>query len=121
MGRLFVYSTIAGLAAFVVLFFLVIERGGGSSAAVMPVSVHDLSVAPQAHADERVETTGVLRRVQEPEEHFLVTEDGLGVLVRGYPASALRALAGHTVTVSGRFGYDATEGTYIEAETVTLR
>ncbi len=87
----------------------------------MPVSVHDLSFAPEAYAHERVETTGVLRRVREPEEHFLVTEEGLGVLVRGYPASALRTLAGRTVTVSGRFGYDATDGTYIEAETITRR
>jgi hypothetical protein len=120
MGRLLIYLCILVLAVFVLAAAFLLRTGGeSSSSAAMPISVHDLSVAPEAHAAERIVTTGVLRFLHEPDDHFVVTADGLGVIVRGYDEAALRPLAGETVTVTGRFGYDAETGTYIDAESVT--
>ena len=119
MGRFLIYLCILVLAVFVLAAAFLLQAGGGTSSAAMPVSVHDLSVAPQAHAAERIVTTGVLRFVHEPNDHFLVTADGLGVVIRGYDEAALRALEGQEVTVTGRFGYDPDTGTYIDAESVT--
>ncbi len=119
MGRLIVYSLILILAVFLLTTVFVLKRGGDPSAAVMQVSVHDLSMARRAHAQELVTTRGVLRLVQEPAEHFLVTADGLGILVRGYDIRELRKLVEQEVTVTDRFGFDAVDGTYIEADSVT--
>jgi len=119
MGRFLIYLCILLLAVFVLAAAFLLRTGGESSSAAMPVSVHDLSVAPQAHAEERVVTIGVLRLSHEPNDHFLVTEEGLGVIVRSYNAAALRALDGQRVTVTGRFGFDGETGTYIDAERVT--
>ena len=116
MGRFLVYLSITALALFVLAAVFLFQTGGGSSSAATSVSVHDLSVAPEDHAEERVATTGVLRFLHEPDDHFVVTADGLGVIVRGYAEEALRALDGQTVT--GRFGFDAETGTYIDAESV---
>ena len=119
MGRTLIYLSILVLAVFVLAAAFLLQTGGQSSSAAMPVSVHDLSVAPQAHDDERVVATGVLRLIHEPNDHFLVTEVGLGVIVRGYDEEVLRTLDGQTVTVTGRFGFSAETGTYIDAESVT--
>ena len=119
MGRFLIYLCILVLAVFVLAAAFLLQTGGESSSAAMPVSVHDLSVAPQAHDDERVVATGVLRLLHEPDDHFVVTADGLGVIVRGYDEAVLRALDGQTVTVTGRFGFDEETGTYIDAESVT--
>ena len=119
MGRLIMYSLILILAVFLLTTVFVLERGGDPSEAVMQVSVHDLSVAAPAHAQELVTTRGVLRLVQEPTEHFLITADGLGILVRGYDIRELRKLVEQKVTVTGRFGFDAVDGSYIEADSVT--
>jgi hypothetical protein len=43
------------------------------------------------------------------------------LIPEGYDALALRPLDGRPVTVTGRFGFDGVEGTYIEAESVALR
>ncbi len=119
MGRLIVYSLILVLAVFLLTTVFVLERGGDPSAAVVQVSVHDLSVAPQAHTQELVTTRGVLRLIQEPTEHFLITADGLGITVRGYDIRELRKVVEQEVTVTGRFGFDAVNGTYIEADSIT--
>ena len=121
MGRTLLYACILVLAVFVLAAAFLLQTGGESlsSPAAVKVSVHDLSVAPQAHAAERIVTTGILRLVHEPNDHFLVTADGLGVIVRGHDAAILRALDGKAVTVTGRFGYDPDTGTYIDAESVT--
>ena len=120
MGRTLIYLSILVLAVFVLAAAFLLQTGGESlsSPAAVPVSVHDLSVSPEAHDDERVVTTGVLLLVHEPDDHFLVTADGLGVIVRGYDEAALRALDGQAVTVTGRFGFDEKTGTYIDAESV---
>ncbi|MDO8615241.1 MAG: hypothetical protein Q7T33_05830 [Dehalococcoidia bacterium] len=109
MGRTLIYLSILVLAVFVLAAAFLLQTGDESlsSPAAAPVSVHDLSVAPQAHTAERIVTTGVLRLIHEPDDHFLVTADGLGVIVRGHDEAVLRALDGQTVTVTGRFGYDA--------------
>jgi len=121
MGRALIYLSILVLAVFVLAAAFLLQTGDESlsSPAAVPVSVHDLSVAPQAHAAERVVTTGVLRLIHEPDDHFLVTADGLGVIVRGHDEAVLRALDGQAVTVTGRFGFDEKTGTYIDAESVT--
>ncbi len=119
MGRLLMYTTLAALATVVLAAAFLLQRGGGSTQAAAEISVHDLSTDFQTHAGQRVSTEGVLRRIQEPEEHFLVTADGLGVVVRGYSADVLRALDGKTVAVVGRFAFDPPNGIYIQAETVT--
>jgi hypothetical protein len=119
MGRFLIYLCILVLAVFVLAAAFLLQTGGESSSAAMPVSVHDLSVAPQAHDDERVVATGVLRLIHEPGDHFVVTADGLAVIVRGYDAAVLQALDGQRVTVTGRFGFDGETGTYIDAERVT--
>ena len=119
MGRLLIYLCILVLAVFVLSVAFLLQDGGGTSSAAMPVSVHDLSVAPQAHAEERVATTGVLRFLHEPDDHFVVTADGLAIIILGYDEAALRALGGQTVTVTGRFGFNRETVTYIDAESVT--
>ena len=118
MGRFLMYACLLVLAVFVLSAAFLLQSGGGTSSATMPVSVHDLSVAPQDHDDERVSTTGVLRFLHEPDDHFAVTADGLAIVLRGYAEEALRAMAGQEVTVTGRFGFDE-DGTYIDAESVT--
>ena len=117
MGRFLVYACILVLAVFVLAAAFLLQASGKSSSGAMPISVHDLSVAPQAHAEERVATTGVLRFLHEPDDHFVVTADGLGVIVR-FDEATLRPLDGLTVRVTGRFGYDADTGTYIDAQSV---
>ena len=119
MGRFLVYACILVLAVFVLAAAFLLQTGGKSSSGAMPVSVHDLSVAPQAHADERVATTGVLRFLHEPDDHFVVTADGLAIIILGYDEAALRALDGQTVTVTGRFGFNRETVPYIDAESVT--
>jgi len=113
------YTILAALAVFVLAAAFLVQHGGGGIAAATEVSVHDLSVGYQAYASQRVSTEGVLRRIQEPEEHFVVTADGLAIVLRGYSPEALRALDGRTVAVVGRFGFDQPSGVYIEAENVT--
>ncbi len=119
MGRFLIYLCILILAVFVLAAAFLLQAGSEPSSGAMPVSVHDLSVAPQAHAEESVATTGVLRLLHEPDDHFVVTADGFGVIVRGYDEEALRALDGQAVTVAGRFGFDEASGTFIEADSVT--
>jgi len=119
MGRFLMYACLLVLAVFVLSAAFLLQSGGGTSSAAPTVSVHDLSTAPEEHDDERVSTTGVLRFLHEPNDHFVVTAEGLGVIVRGYDEAALRALDGQSVTVTGRFGFDDKNGTYIDAESVS--
>jgi hypothetical protein len=119
MGRTALYAVIVVLTVFVLSAAFILKSGGGSSQAALSVSVHDLSTAPDAHSGERVTTTGVLRLALEPREQYLVTADGLGVLILGYDEDALRELDGRTVTVIGRFGHNERDGVYIEADSVT--
>jgi hypothetical protein len=119
MGRVFVYLLILVLTVFLLSSALIFRNGGDPSEEVMQVSIHDLSTAPQAHAETRVETTGVLRLTEEPAPHFLVTAQGLGIVVRDYDEGELRALDGRIVTVIGRFGFDEAAGTFIETDSVT--
>ena len=117
MGRVLLYVVIAVLALFVLAAAFVLETGGGSTEAATEVSVHDLSVAPQAYAGERVSTEGVLR-FEEREEQFVVSAGGLGIVVLGISVEKLRRLDSQTVAVTGRFGFDEAMGAYIEADVV---
>jgi hypothetical protein len=118
MTRSILYAAIVLLALFVLSAAFLLERGSSSQAAVS-VSVHDLSTAPQAHDGDRVTTSGVLRLALEPEEEFLLTADGLGILIVGYDEALLRPLDGRGATIVGRFGFTERDGVYIQAESVT--
>ncbi|HEU4760096.1 MAG TPA: hypothetical protein VFT91_08975 [Dehalococcoidia bacterium] len=120
MGRTLLYLAIVALAAFVLAAVFVLDTGGGALETAHGVSVHDLSVEAEVHDGERVTAEGVLRRFTDPEEEFVLTESGLGVVVRGFNVQALRRLDGQKVTVTGRFGFDSKNGTYIKADSVTL-
>jgi len=117
MGRALLYTLLLALALFVLGATYVLD-GGASSGAATAVSVHDLSVSPEDYNGRQVSTEGTMRRLDEPEEHFVVVADGLAVVVRGYPARDLRRLDEQAVAVTGRFGFDE-DGTFIEAVTVT--
>jgi hypothetical protein len=119
MARAFVYGAIVLLALFVLAAALVVEKGGGSSQAALAVSVHDLSAAPDAHDGDLVTTSGTLRFALEPEAQLLLTEDGLGIVVRGYDEIAMRALDGLQATVTGRFGIDERDGVYITPDSIS--
>jgi len=118
MGRLLLYACILVLAVFVLAAAFLLQAGGGTSSAAPTVSVHDLSVAPGEHDDARVTTSGVLRFLHEPEDHFVISADGLAIVLRGYDEGALRALDGKPVTVTGRFGVDEDDLIFIDAESV---
>jgi len=117
MGRAFLYAFLLALALFVLGATYVLD-GGASSGAATAVSVHDLSVSPEDYNGRQVRTEGTMRRLDEPEEHFVVAADGLAVVVRDYPARDLRRFDEQPVAVTGRFGFDE-DGTFIEAVTVT--
>ena len=98
---------------------MVLRHGGGSSEAVTQVSLHDLASATERYLGERVTTVGLLRRLQEPEEHFVVEEEELRVAIIGYDREALLELEGQTVTVTGRFDFKEGTGRLIQADSVT--
>lgn len=118
MGRVLMYLTIGALAAFLLFSWLFLYEGGAGTAAA-DVSVHDLSFSPTVYAGHLVKTQGVLR-FEEAEQRYMLTADGLAVVVRGYSAVQLEGLVGRSVEVSGKVGFDNPEiGLYIDADAVT--
>ena len=118
MGRVLMYTVLAALTTFVLGAAFLLQHGGGAIEAAAAVSVHDLSVDYQLHVHQRVSTEGVLRRIEEPKEHFVITADGLGIVIRRYDLRELRRLEGRTVRVNGRAGFDEATGVFIDAESV---
>ena len=119
-ARTFLYATILVLAVFVLIATFVLGNGGGSSSeAEMTVSIHDLATFTDQYRGERVTTEGVLRRYDEPSEHFVVEDGGLRVAISSAASEALRPLEGRRVTVTGRFDVELGTGRYIEVERVT--
>jgi len=119
MARLALYLTILVLALFVLTSAFVLRHGGGASEAIRRVSVHDLATATEQYVGERVTTVGVLRQLQEPEEHFVVEAGEMRVAIIGYDREALLELEGQTVTVTGRFDFKEGTGRLIQADSVT--
>lgn len=120
MGRFIVYSLILALSVFLISSAVVLRRGGGSSEAVMQVSVHDLISGTERFIDQRVTTFGVLQRMEAPEEHFVLEDSEFRIGIVGFEVSALRALEGQKVTVVGRFDVEEGIGRRIEVEAITL-
>ena len=118
VGRLFLYAVILSLAIFVLTAAFVFRHGGGPSEAVMQVNVHDLATASELYRGERVTTVGILRRLEEPDEHFVLEADELQVAVTGHDRGALLELEGRRVTVTGRFDIKQGTGRLIRADTV---
>ncbi len=119
MGRFFMYATIGALAFFVLSATFVIESGGGFTAAVSQVSVHNLRTSPQSFRDRQVTTQGTLRFAKETARFEIVDEENQAVLILKYDSDRLRELQNRKVSVAGRFGFDAELGIYIEADIVS--
>ena len=119
-ARFFVYAAILVLAVFVLTATFVLGNGGSSSSeAEMTVSIHDLATFSEQYRGQRVTTEGVLRRYDEPDEHFALEDGELRVAVSSPAVEALRPLEGQHVSVTGRFDFKLGTGRYIEAERVT--
>ena len=119
MGRFFMYATIGALAFFVLSATFVIDSGGGSTAAVAQVSVHNLRASPETYRGRHVTTEGTLRFAQETARFALVDDENQAVAILKYDSHKLRELQDRKVSVAGRFGFDAEIGIYIEADTVS--
>jgi len=119
MGRFFMYATIGALAFFVLSATFVIESGGGFTAAVSPVSVHNLRTSPENYRGRHITTEGTLRFTQETARFALVDDENQAVVILKYDSEQLRALQDQKVSVAGRFGFDAELGIYIEADIVS--
>ncbi len=117
MGRTLMYSAIGGLAVFVLSAAFLVQSGGGSIAQAGDRSIHDLFLEPERFDGAGVTTEGVLRPGNSGEE-FLVTADGLGIIVRSDSLDRLRELEGRKVRISGRFGVDEDAGVFIDAITI---
>ncbi|MDO8616697.1 MAG: hypothetical protein Q7T33_13335 [Dehalococcoidia bacterium] len=119
MGRVLMYLAIGGLALFVGTATFLTEHGGGSTAAVAQVTVHNLRMSPQSYVGKVVTTEG---RLSFTEEHglFQVVSEDLAVVIRTYDgAEDLPQLSGLDVRVTGRFGFDSELGIYLDADSVT--
>ena len=119
MGRFFMYATIGALAFFVLSATFVIDSGGGFTAAVAQVSVHNLRASPETYRGRHVTTQGTLRFAQETARFALVDDENQAVAILKYDSHKLRELQDRRVSVAGRFGFDAEIGIYIEADTVS--
>lgn len=116
MGRFLMYATITLLAVFVLSATFVLDHGGGSTAAVVEVSVHDLLMTPERFRGDEVTTEGVLR-FDSTTDGYLITADGQGIIVR-FAEPELQLLRDQAVKVTGRFDYERDTGVYLEANVV---
>ena len=116
MGRLLMYTAIGLLAVFVGTATFLTEGGGGSTAAISQVSVHNLRSSPQTYLGQIVTTEGRLAFSDEHGLYQVVSEDNLAVVIREYKGSGeLRRLDGKQVRVTGQFGVDPDLGIFIDA------
>ncbi len=117
MGRFLMYLTIGALGVFVLSATFILDHGGGSTAAVSEVSVHDLLMAPERYRGHEVTTEGVLK-FDSTTDGYLVTAEGQGIIVR-FAEAELRLLRDQAVRITGRFDYEQDTGVYIKANVVT--
>lgn len=121
MGRFLMYCTIGVLAVFVLVASLLLEHGGGSTAAISQVSVHDLGLAPPLYQGKVVTTEGLLNFSPAHNLYQIVDGTSLAIVIRTYPpADDLQSLSGKRVRVTGRFDFDETNGIYLDAELIRL-
>lgn len=117
MGRTLMYLVIGALGVLVLSATFILDHGGGSTAAVSEVSVHDLMMAPERYRGDEVTTEGVLK-FDSATDGYLVTAEGQGIIVR-FAEVELRLLRDQAVSITGRFDYERDVGVYIEANVVT--
>lgn len=118
-GRLLLYFVLALLAFFVLSTTFILKSGGGSTAAVAHVTMHELRTSPQRYRGQVVTTEGILRMSVEHGLREVTDETGLAILIRGNAGSEdLDRLQGSPVRVTGRFGFDAEHGIFIDAQAV---
>jgi hypothetical protein len=122
MARVITYIVIAGLGLFVLATTFLISKGGGSANpadGTQTVSIHDLSINPEAHRGNTVITEGDL--VFSPDiKEYQVVDQGIAIVVVGYEEEAFRSLDGRRVKVTGRFDFDLGTGIFIDADIVTV-
>lgn len=117
MGRLVLYTVIAALALFLLGTSLLLDHGGGFTAAAAEVSVHDLLTMPERYRGRDVTTEGVLK-ADLASGGYILTADGLGVIIR-YNKPGLAALNDVAVRVTGRFDWERDVGVYIQAAVIS--
>jgi hypothetical protein len=118
MARAITYAVIAGLALFVLATTFLIDKGGGSATPVPPdqnISVHDLSLEPEAHRGNTVTTTGTLKFSPDIKQHQIVDE-GVAIVLVGYEEEAFQSLEEKLVTVTGKFDFDLGTGIFIDVD-----
>ncbi len=121
MGRFLMYFTIGALAVFVLVASLLLQHGGGSTAAVSQVSVHDLGASPPQYQGKVVITEGLLNFNQDRSRYEIIDGTSLPIMIRTYPPAAdLESLRGNRVRVTGRFDFDETSGIYMDADAIRL-
>jgi hypothetical protein len=122
IARVVTYVIIAGLALFVLATTFVLNHGGSRATPEdeSPISIHDLSLEPDKYKGDTVVTEGTLGFADETKQYQIVSE-GVAVVITGYEMEALRSLEGQVVLVTGRFDFDPTTGTFIDADLVQVR
>jgi hypothetical protein len=122
MARAITYIVIVGLGMFVLATTFLITKGGGSAnpAGERIVSVHDLSLEPEAYRGDNVTTEGQLTFSPDIKQ-YQVVDEGIAIVVVGYEEQAFRGLEGQRVRVTGRFDFDLGTGIFIDAEFVTAK
>ena len=117
IGRMLLYTVIAGLGVFVLTASFALEHGGGYTSTRPPVTVHDLRLLPETYRGQTVTTEGTLRLSAEG-KYEVVDADDQSVTIVGYEELALQAMLDQTVIVTGRFDIDETVGVYIDADSI---
>ena len=117
IGRMVLYTVIAGLGVFVLTASFALEHGGGYTSTRPPVPVHDLRLLPETYRGQTVTTEGTLRLSGEG-KYEVVDADNQSVTIVGYEELALQAMLDQTVIVTGRFDIDQTLGVYIDADSI---
>lgn len=118
IGRMVLYTVIAGLGVFVLTASFALEHGGGYTSTRPPVTVHDLRSLPESYVGQTVTTEGTLRYSAEQQKYEVVDADLQSVAIQGYEELALQAMLDRTVIVTGRFDIDETLGVYIDADSI---
>jgi len=121
MGRFLMYFTIGALAVFVLVASLLLQHGGGSTAAISQVSVHDLGLTPPLYRGKVVTTEGLLNFNPDRSRYEITDGTSLAIMIRTSPPAAdLESLSGKRVRVTGRFDFDETSGIYMDADVIRL-
>jgi hypothetical protein len=121
MARAITYGVIALLGLFVLTTTFLIDKGGGSARPAdtdARITVHDLSLEPEAHRGDTVTTEGDLLFSADIKQ-WQVVDEGIAIVIVGYDDEAFRGLEGRRVSVTGRFDFDLGTGIFIDAEQVS--